>query len=104
MKINKSQRKIYCIPYYRKAQYDRLRQISSDKETFPESYDEMFAITELKYRQLENKKFPIVKIDVDLDELVEWCKTRSVDLNPETRTKFALEKLKVMISSKVIDI
>lgn len=102
--MNKSKNRICSIPYYRKDQYDRLREVSIDKETFSISYEEMMIITESKHKEMENKGFEVVKIDVDIEELIEWCNSRSVTLNPESRTKFTLEKLKEMISNNVIDI
>lgn len=102
--MNKSKKRICSIPYYRNDQYDRLREVSIDKETFSISYEEMMIITESKHKEMENKGFEVVKIDVDIEELIEWCNSRSVTLNPESRTKFTLEKLKEMISNNVIDI
>ena len=102
--MNKSQKKICSIPYYRKDQYDRLRKISIDKETFSISYDEMMTITKSKHKEMEKKGFKVVKIDVDIEELIEWCNSQNATLNPESRTRFALEKLKEMISNNLINI
>ena len=103
-KMNKSQKKICSIPYYRKDQYDRLRKISIDKEIFSISYDEMMTITKSKHKEMEKKGFKVVKIDVDIEELIEWCNSQNATLNPESRTRFALEKLKEMISNNLINI
>jgi len=102
--MNKSETRICSIPYYRRDQYNRLREFSIDKENFSISYEEMITITASKYKEMENKGFKVVKIDVDIEELIEWCNSRCVTLNPESRTRFTLEKLKEMISNNVIDI
>ena len=39
----------------------------------------------------------MVRIDVDIEELIEWAASQHVNLNPELRTKFAMEKLKEII-------
>ncbi len=100
----KSQIKICAIPYYRKDQYDVLRDISTDKETFSKSYEESMAITESQHQAMENKGFKVVKINVDIKELVDWADSLNVNINPENRTKFAMEKLKEMISNKAITV
>jgi len=48
---------------------------------------------------MENKGFKVVKIDIDIEELIEWCRNRKVTINPESRTKFSMKKLKEMISN-----
>lgn len=102
--MNKLQTKICSIPYYQREQYDLLREAFIDKETFSISYEEMMAITESTHRAMESKGFKVVKIDVDIEELLEWATSRSVSLNPESRTKFAMEKLKEMIFNKPITV
>ena len=102
--MNKTKKRICSIPYYREDQYNRLRELSIDKENFSISYEQMNAIRESKHKEMVNKGFKVVKIDVDIEELIEWCNFRSTTLNPESRTRFALAKLKEMISNKEIDI
>ena len=62
------------------------------------------AITESTHRDMENRGFKVVRVDVDIQELLEWATSLSVTLNPESRTKFAMEKLKEMISNKSITV
>jgi hypothetical protein len=88
----------YCsIPYYRRDQYDHLRNISIDKDTFSISYDEMVTITEARCHDMEERGFEVFKIDVNVDELSDWCNTQGVEISPESRTRFAIMKLKELI-------
>ncbi len=102
--MNKLQKKICALANYRKDQYDRYRAISVDKENFPKSYDEMMVTEKSKCNEMEKKGFKVVKIDVDIEELIEWCQHRKVTINPESRTKFTMEKFKGMISKGLINI
>ena len=97
--MNKLPKKICILTYYRKDQYDRYREISVDKEAFSKSYDEMMVSAKSKYKDMENKGFKVVKIEIDIEELIEWCRHRKVTINPESRTKFSMEKLKEMIAN-----
>jgi hypothetical protein len=102
--MNKLPKKICALAYYRKDQYDRYREISVDKETFSKSYDETMVTAKSKHKEMENKGFKVVKIDIDIEELIEWCQHRGITINPESRTTFAMEKLKGMISNGLINI
>jgi hypothetical protein len=95
----KSQKGICSIPYYRREQYERLKEISTDKKNFSISYEEMMSITKLQHIQMEKKGFKVVKIDVDIEELIEWCQFRNLTLNPKSRTQFTMDKLKSMLST-----
>jgi len=86
------------MPHYRRNQYDCLRDISLDKDTFSISYDEMTKITEAKCRDMEKGGFKVFKIDIDVEELSDWCDRQGVGIDPEARTRFALMKLKAMLS------
>ncbi len=96
--MRQAQTKICCIPYYRQDQYDLLRKASIDKETFSIPYERSMAITESQHRKMEKKGFKVVKIDVDIEELIEWATSKNLTLNPGSRTKFAMEKLKEIIN------
>ncbi|WP_143741865.1 dihydroxyacetone kinase subunit DhaK [Thiorhodovibrio frisius] len=102
--MKKLQKRICSIPYYRREQYDLLREASIDKETFSISYEEMMAITESTHRDMESKGFHVVRVYVDIYELLEWATSLSISLNPESRTKFAMEKLKELIFSKSVTV
>jgi hypothetical protein len=93
----KMENRFCCMPYYRKDQYDLLRNASVDKDTFSISYNEMTRITDAKFNEFEKNGFKVVRIHVDVEELIAWCDFRGMTLNPESRTRFALDKFKETI-------
>jgi hypothetical protein len=42
----------------------------------------MMVSAKSKYKEMENKGFKVVKIDIDIEELIEWCRNRKVTINP----------------------
>ena len=102
--MKKKQVRICSIPYYREDQIQRFREISTDKENFLISYSQMQLKNESAYRDMEKKGFKVVKIFVDIDELIEWANAHNLPINPESRTRFALESAKKMISNGSISI
>jgi len=68
-----------------------------DKDTFSISYDEMQAITEARYHEMEKSGFQVCKIDIDAQELSAWCNRQGVGINSESRTRFVMIELKKLI-------
>jgi len=62
----------------------------------------MMAVTGSKYKEMVKKGFKVVKIDIDIEELIEWCRFQKLTVNPESRTRYCLDKLKTMISNNLI--
>lgn len=75
-----------------------------DRENFAVTYDEYFAVTEKKRLDMEKKGFKVVKLDVDIVELIEWVASQKFNLDPESRTRFAMKKLKEIISNRSVDV
>jgi hypothetical protein len=103
-KMSRLKKKICSIPYYREDEYKHLQDLSDDKDTFSISFQEFAKITESKHEEMERKGFQVVKVVVTVEELAAWTKARGLRIDAESRTRFALEKLKEMISNKAITI
>ena len=98
-------RRVCSLPCYRdKHQYTRLKQFSIDKENFTHTYEEAKKLTELKKQEMKRKGFKVVLVDVDVDELIAWCDFKGLPLDPRSRTQFAMDKLKEMISNKQVKV
>jgi hypothetical protein len=55
----------------------------------------MMAVTGSKYKEMVKKGFKVVKIDIDIEELIEWCRFQKLTVNPESRTRYCLENSKL---------
>ncbi len=60
-------KKIISVSWYQKVQWERLREISSDKENFKKSYEQMLSETESKCKQIEKMGIIPIKVDVDVN-------------------------------------
>jgi hypothetical protein len=81
------------VAWYRPEQWQRLRQISADVEQLEESYYEWLSIASGSFRQLQELGFNMRKVDVDVEDLLEWCKQRGRPLDGEARSTYVMEKV-----------
>jgi len=61
-------------------------------------------ITKSKHKEMERKGFKVVKIIINIEELIEWAKSKHLNINTESRTRFTMKKLKAMMSNGLVDI
>ena len=61
---------IMGVSWYRAEQWDRLREIAEDKETFAISYEASLVDSEKKIQQLEAQGYRPIKVEVDVEALL----------------------------------
>lgn len=84
---------IVGVAWYRPQQWQRLRQISADVEQLEESYHEWLVVASAHFRELQESGFNVRKVDVDVEDLVEWCKQRGRPLNGEARVDYVTTRI-----------
>ena len=93
---------IMGVTWYRAEQWDRLREISVDKETFATTYDASLVEWAKQMRQLEAQGMRPVKVEVDVEALLTWCTTQGLPITPETRTKFMMNTLRDYVRKGIV--
>ena len=81
------------VSWYRPEQWERLREISEDKETFAIPYEASLIESEKKIQDLEAQGMRPSKVEVDVEALLTWCIAQGLPVTPETRTKFMMNTL-----------
>ena len=90
------------VSWYRPEQWERLREISEDKEHFAMTYEASLLDSENKIKQLEAQGYRPVKVEVDVEEMLTWCSTQGLSVTPETRTKFTMTKLRELVNNGIV--
>jgi hypothetical protein len=90
------------VSWYRPEQWDRLREISEDKENFEMTYEESLLDSEQKIRDLEAQGYRPIKVEVDVEALLTWCTAQGLAVTPETRTKFMMNTLRDLVRKGII--
>ena len=86
------------IAWYRPEDWQRLREISSDRADLEDTYEEWLDQAEDKFRKIRNAGMDVTKIFVNLDELKSWCEENNLDINADSRSNFAAVKLQELFS------
>ena len=94
MKKMKSKKPILGVGWYKKEQWKLLRENSEDVENLEGTYYEWEANANNRIKELLNSDYRIEKIEIDANELIEWCNKEKCALNGESRSKFISLKTK----------
>ena len=94
MKKRKTKKPILGVGWYKKEQWSLLRENSIDVEELEGTYYEWVANTNDTIKKMSNSPSRIEKIDIDVEELIEWCRKEKCALNGESRSKFISLKTK----------
>jgi hypothetical protein len=93
-KKNDSVNAILGAAWYRRQQWDRLLEISSDRDELENTYDEWKAMAEENLSILAQQGYVLRKIDIDVEELLRWCKLQNRPVDGDARVEFTLVKLR----------
>ena len=82
------------IAWYRRDQWTRLRELAPDVEKIEESYEDWLAGAQTVLVQLTVAGVRVQRVDVDLDELVRWCRGEDRPLDSAARAAFVAPRLR----------
>lgn len=88
MKLKKSKKPIIGVGWYRKDQWDLLKNHSEDANELQNTYYEWVANANDSIKTLSKAIHRIEKIDIDMNELIDWCKNEGCKINSESRARF----------------
>jgi hypothetical protein len=81
------------VAWYRRQEWQRLLDVSIDREDLESTYDEWFAAMPARIVELEQAGVKAHKIDVPVDELVSWCQQNGRLVNASARADYVANKL-----------
>ncbi len=93
-KFKKGKKVKIGIGWYREEQWNLLRENSVDVDKIENTYFEWVVNANEAIKNFENLGQSIVKIDIDVNELIEWCKKNNIPVDGESRSKFISLKTK----------
>ena len=82
------------VAWYRAEQWSRLLEVSVDHSELEGTYDEWQAMATKGLADLARAGVWARKVDVDVDELVEWCRSEGRPVDGAARAAFAALKLR----------
>jgi hypothetical protein len=82
------------IAWYRREQWARLREVSVDGASLDERYDDWRRRAEGNLRELRGSGVTIRRVDVDVDELLRWCRASGRAVDGPARAAFVAQRLR----------
>jgi hypothetical protein len=86
---------IVGIAWFRSGQWERLREVSADRIQLETNYDDWVRHAEKTLFDLHTNGLKVVRVDIDVDDLLSWCKIKHFPINSESRSKYAAEMLQL---------
>lgn len=74
--------------WYRRDQWERLRQAAADPEVLEETWEEWLAVAERGMRMAAKAGGHIEQVDVDVRKLIAWCIQENRPLDGPARAEF----------------
>jgi hypothetical protein len=81
-----------AIAWYREDQWERLREISADRDQLDDTYAEWVVKAEEVLRHLAEQGMNIEKVEIDLEDLQRWCAAQGIPVDSRARASYAAEK------------
>ena len=85
---------VMALAWFKPEQWEGLRAESADRERLEQTHEQWLEAAEGAIEQLAAEGVVVERIEVDLDELVAWCRDNSLTLDASARANFAAEKLR----------
>lgn len=86
-------RPIVGIAWYRKDQWDELLRVSEDRSKLEASYGEWLFEAQTVSRRLRDRGLEVRRVDVDVEDLVRWCRERGTHVTAQSRASYVAEKV-----------
>ncbi len=84
-------RRIIGLPWYRREDYFRIREMAADPHVLASTYEQWLAAAENNEAVGRQAGLEIVRVMIDPVEFKAWCLARGVEPDGAARTKYASE-------------
>jgi len=82
------------VAWYRAEQWARLLEVAVDRSSLERTHDEWQAMASRGLADLARTGVSARKVEVDVDELVDWCRSEGRPVDGAARAAFAAWKLR----------
>ena len=73
------------------ADYERMRSLAEDGDTFFSSYSQWLQAAEKAFKQMQ-KTGRVIKVEADIDDYISWCNHTGRSINSKSRVAYANAK------------
>src|SRR5437879_13796479 len=94
MKTSSDKNAVLGLAWYRADQWGRLRAISEDRDQLESHYEEWLRTASERLEDLLRRGQRVQKVDVNVEDLLIWCRTKKLPVNSSSRALYAAERLR----------
>ncbi len=80
---------VIAFAWYRREEWERLREIAADRDVLEDTYDEWLRSARQTLLSLQAKGRRVQKTNIGVEELLRWCQSRKVAVDGNARAEFA---------------
>jgi hypothetical protein len=80
------------LAYYREEDWKRFIDVIDDRETMFDTWDEWYKSFLNAKHGLMKEGFEVIRIVVDIDELIDYCRSQGVRNDGKARSQFVANK------------
>lgn len=91
--IAQMNRIVVGVAWFRCDEWPQLLSLAADSECLERTHDEWLATAEQTFERLKATGVELIKVDVSVSELLEWCQKNNRPQDAAARATFAGEKL-----------
>ncbi len=88
------------IGFYKREQWQRLRDTASDAHILESSYDDWLDVLDASIAKIQAHGLEPELVEVDVEDLLTFCKKKGLPNTADTRAKFISEKAKETSAKK----
>jgi len=82
------------IAWYKREQWALLKSIAPDADELEDTFDEWLKHADRSFKDIQETGIDLVKVDVDVVELIAWCTAEGRSADGAARTSFVTHKMK----------
>ncbi len=82
------------VGWYSVSQWQQLREVATDPERLEKTYQEWLVVAEQACEKMEASGMAIVKVPVNVQELIDWCRERNLPIDGKARAQYVVEVMK----------
>ncbi|MCC5940553.1 MAG: hypothetical protein JJU37_03355 [Balneolaceae bacterium] len=81
------------ILWWKPEQWEKAKQMSSDSHVFDDTYEDWKEGAEKALKNFQDLRITVYRIEIELDELVKWCKNQKMPIDSKARSRFVSMKV-----------
>lgn len=89
-----------ALAWYTEEQWELLRQVAADWDSMDQTFAQWKNSAGNAYRVLLESGYPVETVDVDVTDLIQWCKSRNRPIDGEARSDYIEEKVEARSSRR----